>query len=149
MSPTAWLRRPVPDVNEQVQHVWHWDLCSRRDLTLSRMSLRQELAPVRRPGGPTEDDVEMLLLAFEELASNGLRHGRGPVTATVSATSTGWLIDVSDADATRSPAPAIDRDPAQGGLGLHLIVALSSTHGWSVQGGRKHVWACLPRASVA
>jgi anti-sigma regulatory factor (Ser/Thr protein kinase) len=113
------------------------------------MSLRRELAPVRRSGGPTEDDVEMLLLAFEELASNGLRHGRAPVTATVSATSTGWLIDVSDADATLCPAPPVDRDPAQGGLGLHLVMALSSTHGWSVAAGRKHVWACMPRTSVA
>jgi hypothetical protein len=113
------------------------------------MSLRQELTFSRYPVAPDEDDVETLLLAYEELASNGLRHGRAPVTATVSDTSTGWLIDVSDADGTHSPAPAVDRDPAEGGLGLHLIVALSSTHGWSVQGGRKHVWACLPRASVA
>jgi anti-sigma regulatory factor (Ser/Thr protein kinase) len=149
MSPTPWLRRPVPDVDEGTLRVWHWELRSRRDLTTSRISLRQELTSSRRSAGPTEDEVEMLLLAFEELASNGLRHGRAPVTATVSATPTGWLIDVSDADSTRCPAPAVDRDPAQGGLGLHMVVALSSTHGWSVHAGRKHVWACLPRASVA
>ena len=145
MSPTPWLRRPVPDVDERTR-AWHWELRSRRDLTTSRMSLRRELASTRPSA---EDDVETLLLAYEELASNGLRHGRAPVTATVSATSTGWLIDVSDADATRSPAPPVDRDPAQGGLGLHLVVALSSMHGWSVHAGRKHVWACLPRPSVA
>jgi anti-sigma regulatory factor (Ser/Thr protein kinase) len=139
----------VPDVDEGTLRVWHWELRSRRDLTTSRISLRQELTSSRRSAGPTEDEVEMLLLAFEELASNGLRHGRAPVTATVSATPTGWLIDVSDADSTRCPAPAVDRDPAQGGLGLHMVVALSSTHGWSVHAGRKHVWACLPRASVA
>jgi hypothetical protein len=69
----------------------------------------------------------------------GLAFGRGR----------GWLIGVSDAAATRSPAPPVDRDPAQGGLGLHLVVALSSTHGRSVRGDRKHVWACLPRQPVA
>lgn len=149
MNGTPWRRRPLPKLDEQAQRVWHRELRSRRDLSTSRMSLRQELASSRHPAAPPEHELETLLLAYEELASNGLRHGRAPVTATVCATSTGWLIDVSDADATRSPTPAIDRDPAEGGLGLHLIVALSSTHGWSVQGGRKHVWACLPRTSVA
>jgi anti-sigma regulatory factor (Ser/Thr protein kinase) len=146
MSGTPWRRRPVPNVDEQALRVWNWELRSKRDLTTSRLSLRHELASTWRSA---EDDVERLLLAYEELASNGLRHGRAPVTATVAATPTGWLIDVSDADATRSPAPPIDRDPAEGGLGLHLVVALSSTHGWSVHAGRKHVWACLPRPSVA
>jgi anti-sigma regulatory factor (Ser/Thr protein kinase) len=139
----------VPKVDAKALRVWNYELHSRRDLTMSRMSLRHELASSPSPAGPADDDVEMLLLAFEELASNGLRHGRAPVTATISATSTGWLIDVSDADAARSPAPPVDRDPAQGGLGLHLVVALSTTHGWSVTAGRKHVWASLPRAAVA
>jgi two-component sensor histidine kinase len=146
MSTTTWLRRPVPDVDDHVLHVWHWELRSSADLTASRMSLREELLGSARTH---EDDVDLLLLAFEELASNGLRHGRPPVTATVSATPTGWLVDVSDADSIHCPTPAVDRDPAFGGLGLHLVVGLSSTHGWSVRSGRKHVWACVPRASVA
>jgi hypothetical protein len=41
--------------------------------------------------------------------------------------------------------PAVDRDPSEGGLGLHLIVELSSEHGWYVSGECKHVWALLPR----
>ncbi len=149
MSATSWLRRPVPDVNDRALRVWHWELRTSRDLTGARMSLRQELLSARGNARTDEDDADLLLLAFEELASNGLRHGRPPVTATVSATSTGWLIDVSDADATHRPAPAVDRDPAYGGLGLHLVVGLSTTRGWSVRSGRKHVWACVPRASVA
>jgi two-component sensor histidine kinase len=147
MSTTSWLRRSVPDLDDHVLREWHWELRSSGDLTTARMSLREELLG---DGARThEDDVDLLLLAFEELASNGLRHGRPPVTATVSATPTGWLIDVSDADATRYPMPAVDRDPAYGGLGLHLVRGLSTTHGWSVRSGRKHVWACVPRASVA
>jgi hypothetical protein len=149
MSSTSWLRRPVPDVDDRALRLWHWELRSSGDLTASRMSLRQELLPAGDSAHTHEDDVDLLLLAFEELASNGLRHGRPPVTAAVSATPTGWLIDVSDADATHWPTPAVDRDPAYGGLGLHLVVGLSTTHGWSVRSGRKHVWACVPRASVA
>jgi len=148
MSTTSWLRRPVPDVNDRALHVWHWELRSSRELTGARMSLRQELLSARGGARTHEDDADLLLLAFEELASNGLRHGRPPVTATVSATPAGWLIDVSDADAGQLPAPAVDRDPAYGGLGLHLVLGLSTTHGWSVHSGRKHVWACVPRASV-
>jgi hypothetical protein len=147
MSSTSWLRRPVPDLDDHVLRVWHWELRSSGDLTASRRSLRDEL--LGGSGCTHEDDVDLLLLAFEELASNGLRHGRPPVTATVSATPTGWLIDVSDTDATRCPTPAVDRDPAYGGLGLHLVAGLSTTHGWSVCSGRKHVWACVPRASAA
>jgi anti-sigma regulatory factor (Ser/Thr protein kinase) len=145
MSTTSWLPRPVPDLDDHVLRVWHWELRSSGQLTAARRSLREELLG----GGTHEDDVGLLLLAFEELASNGLRHGRPPVSATVSATPTGWLIDVSDADGTRCPTPAVDRDPALGGLGLHLVMGLSSTHGWSVHSGRKHVWACVPRPSVA
>jgi hypothetical protein len=42
------------------------------------------------------------------------------------------------------PVPAVGRDPAQGGLGLHLVARLSVAHGWYVDDGAKHVWACLP-----
>src|SRR5829696_5359920 len=38
------------------------------------------------------------------------------------------------------------RDPASGGLGLHLVARLSVAHGWYVDDGFKHVWACLPTA---
>ena len=42
------------------------------------------------------------------------------------------------------PAPAVDRDPAKGGMGLHLVAELAVAHGWYVDGMAKHVWACLP-----
>jgi two-component sensor histidine kinase len=146
---TPWARRKLPDLAGQATRVWSWELRSSRDLTQARMSFRSDL----RSGGAHApihpDDVDVLLLTFEELASNGLRHGRPPVWVTISAIAAGWLIDVSDADPTRSPTPAIDRDPADGGLGLHLVVDLSTTHGWAVSPGRKHVWACVPRAAVA
>ena len=96
------------------------------------------------PATPRTRPRERLVLAFDELASNALRHGEAPVVATVVAGSGGWLIDVSDRAPESMPAPAVDRDPAQGGMGLHLVARLSVAHGWYVDGGAKHVWACLP-----
>jgi hypothetical protein len=70
-------------------------------------------------------------------AGAGLRRTRvqrapareSPVVATVVAGSGGWLLDVSDRAPGRMPAPAVDRDPAQGGMGLHLVARLSVAHG--------------------
>jgi hypothetical protein len=60
----------------------------------------------------------------------------------VSATGTGWLLEVIDAAGHTAPAPAIDRDAALGGLGLYLVARLSSAHGWApADAGRKVVWA--------
>jgi anti-sigma regulatory factor (Ser/Thr protein kinase) len=149
MSRSPWAARPTPHLDGGAARVWTWELRSRRDLTLSRIALREDLQSAAGTNGVAQDDVDRLLLAYEELASNGLRHGRSPVQATVTATATGWLIDVSDAATTASPVPAVDRDPALGGMGLHLVAHLSSTQGWAVRSGRKHVWACVPRLTLA
>jgi anti-sigma regulatory factor (Ser/Thr protein kinase) len=92
----------------------------------------------------TEDARDGLLLVFEELASNALRHGGGDVRALVVAGPGGWLLDLSDEAPDSPPIPAINRDPALGGMGLHLIVQLSTAYGWEQRPGRKHVWARLP-----
>ena len=107
-------------------------------------ALRSRLGVVGFPP-PDEDTAgERLVLAFDELASNALRHGEAPVVATVVAGSGGWLLDVSDRAPETMPSPAVNRDPAKGGLGLHLVARLSVAHGWYVDQGSKHVWACLP-----
>ena len=67
---------------------------------------------------------------FEELASNALRHGGGDVRALVVAGPSGWLLDLSDEAPERPPVPAVDRDPALGGMGLHLVAQLSTDYGW-------------------
>ena len=51
---------------------------------------------------------------------------------------------MSDRAPETMPSPAVGRDPAKGGLGLHLVARLSVAHGWYVDEGNKHVWACLP-----
>src|SRR3954451_12425315 len=139
MSRLAWPLRPLPDGRGEV---WRWDLGTVAELPAARAALRGRLGGA----GFVDDDPcgEQVVLAFDELASNALRHGESPVVATVVAGSGGWLLDVSDRAAHVMPAPAVDRDPSQGGLGLHLVARLSVAHGWYVDGSCKHVWACLP-----
>ena len=141
MGRLAWPVRPLPDGRGEV---WRWHLGALAQLPAARAGLRNRLVDV----GPAHDDSdragEQLILAFDELASNALRHGESPVVATVVAGSGGWLIDVSDRAPETMPAPVVDRDPAQGGMGLQLVAKLSVAHGWYVDAGAKHVWACLP-----
>jgi anti-sigma regulatory factor (Ser/Thr protein kinase) len=141
MGRLAWPLRPLPDGRGEV---WRWDLGTVAELPSARAGLRSRLGDVGFPPDGENTAGERLVLAFDELASNALRHGESPVVATVVAGSGGWLLDVSDRAPETMPAPAVDRDPAQGGLGLHLVARLSVAHGWYVDGGAKHVWACLP-----
>lgn len=140
MSDPGWplLAPPRPT---GVWASWNWELRHPKDLTRYRRRLRDEALPAGWGGGDAhESAVERLLLAFEELTSNGVRHGLPPVWTTVTGARTGWLIDVTDADPQDAPVPAVDRDPAFGGLGLHLIARLCASHGWAPEDGRKHVW---------
>jgi len=90
----------------------------------------------------SQDAVERLLLVYEELGSNALRHGRGPVRMVLTAFDRYWLLVVSDAAADVPPLPATDRDAAEGGLGLYLVARVCGAHGWTQgEDGRKHVWA--------
>ena len=147
MSEQSWEQRPLPDTTGRAETVWEWQVSRPAELTAARCLLRDDLAGDALPEGADADDVYRLLLAFEEIASNGLRHGGPPVMVTVTGTADGWLISVSDARPDRPPTPAVDRDPAFGGLGLHLIARLCAGHGWAVIGRRKHVWACVTPAA--
>jgi anti-sigma regulatory factor (Ser/Thr protein kinase) len=140
-----WVEGPPPVVDPQVAARRGWPLSTPGKLTQLRMQLRDEVLAAGDLGTAHEEDVDWLLLAFEELVSNGLRHGRAPVEVTVLTAADGWLIDVTDAAIEQPPTPATGRDPANGGLGLHLVARLSATHGWSVEASRKHVWAYIRR----
>jgi anti-sigma regulatory factor (Ser/Thr protein kinase) len=116
------------------------------DLTMLRSELHRQVIRARPPQIIAED-VDRLLITFEELASNGLRHGRHPIRVTVTQDATGWLVDVSDGAPDSPPSLAVGRDPAEGGLGLYLIARLSSAYGWWINGTRKHVWALVRPAT--
>lgn len=149
MDAPAWTRRPLPTPRGDQLPPWNWELGRAADLSASRTELRTKVLDAGVPPGDIDDDVERLLLAYEELASNGFRHGQAPVRAEVTAAADGWLIDVTDTATDHVPAPAADRDPAHGGLGLYLISRLCSTYGWSVTAGRKHVWGYVQTAAFA
>jgi anti-sigma regulatory factor (Ser/Thr protein kinase) len=140
MARLSWPLRPPPDRRGEV---WRFELATVAQLPAARAALRDRLDAGAAPPDGGETSGERLVLAFDELASNALRHGRIPVVATVVAGGDGWLLDVSDRAPDAGPTPAIDRDPAQGGLGLHLVARMAAAHGWFVDGGRKHVWARL------
>ncbi len=137
----SWPLRPLPDGRGEV---WRWDLRALGELPAARAGLRARLGHAGFPPVDEDESGEQLVMAFDELASNALRHGESPVVATVVAGTGGWLLDVSDRAPEVMPAPAVGRDPAQGGMGLHLVARLSVAHGWYVDAGTKHVWACLP-----
>ena len=115
-----------------------WDLESVAELPVVRAEVRAHL------GGPHQADLrDRLVLALDEMASNALRHGGGRVRATVRPLANAWLIEVRDGAPGPPPAPAVARDPSEGGLGLYLIAELATDHGWYVTAGAKHVWAVL------
>ena len=153
MTASPWAHRAPPLRGTQSALVGRWSPGPLAELTLSRQALRAALHDGARPAAAAEGAVQRLLLAFEELASNALRHGRLPVEVTVTRTGRSWLLEVSDAAGDHAPTPAADRDPALGGLGLPLVARISAAHGWTVAGGRKVVWASLdltrPEASDA
>lgn len=119
-----------------------WELRDVAELPRVRAELRRHADC----SGPMDPDlVDQLILALDEMASNALRHGGGHVEATVRLARDAYLLEVSDSATSAPPAPAVGRDPSEGGLGLYLIAELSTQHGWYVGNGRKHVWALLPR----
>lgn len=139
----AWPLRPLPDGRGEV---WRWDLAGLAELPAARAALRGRLEDAGFPPDAEDCSSEEFVLAFDELASNALRHGETPVVATVVAGTGGWLLDVSDRAPDALPAPVVDRDPAHGGMGLQLVARLSVERGWYVDTDTKHVWACLPTA---
>jgi anti-sigma regulatory factor (Ser/Thr protein kinase) len=143
MDTALWARMPAPNPTVGPDAVWQGEPATAAELTHLRRQLRADLRGGRLPAG--DDEGERLLLAFEELTSNGLRHGGPPVRVAVTAADGRWLLEVSDTATDRPPVPPADRDAAHGGLGLNMVARLSGAHGWAVDGDRKTVWASIAR----
>lgn len=139
----AWPVSPPP---EHVV-VWSHDLAGIRDLAPARTDLREHLRSAGHTEGDALDEVaERILLAADELTSNGVRHGNPPVALALATTNTpsSYLLMVTDRAAGRAPTPDPGRDPVDGGLGLIIIATYASAHGWWPDGETKRVWALLP-----
>jgi anti-sigma regulatory factor (Ser/Thr protein kinase) len=137
----AWPSSPPPPAGDG----WHWELGHVSELPRVRAQLRRGLAERSRGDAAAVELDEAVILAFDEMASNALRHGGGGVRARVQQTSDAWLIEVRDSAPLSPPQPAVGRDPSQGGLGLYLIAEMANDHGWHLADGQKSVWALLPR----
>ena len=125
--------------------VLSWQLRDIAELPRVRAELRRHTKAAEGDGPAHADLRDQLILALDEMASNALRHGGGDVQAAVLMTAEAYLIEVSDQAAASPPAPAVGRDPSEGGLGLYLIAEMATAHGWYVNNRHKHVWAPLPR----
>jgi anti-sigma regulatory factor (Ser/Thr protein kinase) len=137
----SWPSAPPPPAGDG----WHWEVGHVAELPRIRAQLRRDLA-TESDGDPAAEELdEAVVLAFDEMASNALRHGGGGVRARVQRTPDAWLIEVRDSAASTPPRPAVGRDPSQGGLGLYLIAEMADDHGWHLADGQKAVWALLPR----
>jgi signal transduction histidine kinase len=145
MTEPTWAPLPRPAPGSSAARLGRWEPATPADLTHLRLQLSSALHDGARPPRTTAEAVDDLLLVVEELVSNALRHGRPPVVVELHTTDEGWLLDVSDAAPAVPPVTAVGRDAAQGGLGLFLVARLSTAHGWTVQEGRKHVWARIGR----
>ena len=124
---------------------WQWELSQISQLPKVRAELRRGLADASSDDPRAAELDEAVVLAFDEMASNALRHGGGGVQARVRRTAQAWLVEVRDEAAGQPPQPAVGRDPSQGGLGLYLIAEMADAHGWHQANGLKSVWALLPR----
>jgi len=143
MTVPPWAHRAPPTRLRDSSTVGRWRPVTPAGITAARRQLSVALHDGARPAGAAEGAVELLLLAFEELTSNALRHGRLPIEVAVTHLGPCWLLEVSDGAADRPPAPAVGRDPASGGLGLPLVATICADHGWTVAGDRKVVWATM------
>lgn len=128
---------------------WHWDLTSLSELPAVRADVRRHLTDDEvQPTAPDGEAAERMVLALDELASNGLRHGSKPVGLRVCPLPDHWLVDVTDAAVGAPPSPDPGRPAGQGGYGLFVIAAYAAGYGWVAERECTHVWALLPRVVV-
>jgi hypothetical protein len=138
---SPWPVRPAPRPGRTR---WQRSLSTPDEATRMRKDLRGQLLHGSSTRECSRGAGEDLLLAFEELTSNALRHGTGAVDVTIAPTAAGWLLVVDDEAPDQPPLRTVGRDPALGGMGLAMVASLSLDHGWHAGHGRKSVWAELP-----
>lgn len=84
-----------------------------------------------------------VLLAVSELVTNAVQHAPGPCTLELGVDAESVLVAVSDGTRT-IPAPSAPRLIGQGGLGLHLLIALAGEINTQVREDGKTVSILVP-----
>src|SRR3954464_8075213 len=111
----SWRQEPPPEPGPDAATLGRWTPVGVAELTADRLRLPAAPPDGARPARADETAVEKLPLVFEELVSNALRHGRPPVTVSLTTSDRTWLLEVSDAAGDRPPAAAGGRGPRPGG----------------------------------
>ncbi|KMS69112.1 serine/threonine protein phosphatase [Streptomyces viridochromogenes] len=113
----------------------------KRHVPEARAQIRRILKDWALDGELTHD----VATVATELVTNAVRHCRvthAQVEVTVSIRGCGLLVEVSDPDRGKVPAPRTDSTPLRdGGRGLTLIAALASRWGHELRPFTKCVWA--------
>ncbi|WP_439659805.1 ATP-binding protein [Lentzea sp. HUAS TT2] len=90
----------------------------------------------------SEDLTDDAQLVVTELVSNGIDHGEGPITLTVSRKAAGMLVEVHDKSPRMPQLRPVDPSSARG-RGMQLVQALSVRWGTTPRTDGKVVWAQL------
>ena len=103
---------------------------------------RQVVRDAASSWGLSEDLSDDAQLVVTELVSNGIDHGEGPITLTVSRKADGMLVEVHDESPKEPQLRPVDPSSARG-RGMQLVQALSVRWGTTPGDDGKVVWAEL------
>jgi anti-sigma regulatory factor (Ser/Thr protein kinase) len=103
---------------------------------------RQVVRDAATSWGLPEDLTDDAQLVVTELVSNGIDHGEGLITLTVSRRDSGMLVEVHDESPKQPQVRPVDPSSARG-RGMQLVKALSARWGTTPDGRGKVVWAEL------
>ena len=115
-----------------------------RPETLTVPSVPRSVAAVRRFAvtacvGCPDEVRDTVALLVSEVATNALVHGNGDVEVSVRVCQGRLRVEVSDGSST-APQPRSADPEAEGGRGLALVDALSSSWGTELTASGKTVW---------
>jgi anti-sigma regulatory factor (Ser/Thr protein kinase) len=103
---------------------------------------RQVVRDAAATWGLSEDLADDAQLVVTELVSNGIDHGEGLITLTVSRKADGMLVEVHDESPKQPQVRPVDPSSARG-RGMQLVQALSVRWGTTPGVSGKVVWAEL------
>lgn len=146
-------RRPAPPPSAPGELLGTWTLTRAEELAGLRRSTTEALRPQRTDGsgGDGLRDDQLLLLILSELATNALKYGSQPITASVHDQDDGWFVEVRDANWRTPPGRRPHDDARPGGHGLRILDTATTDWGWypGPDAGVKRVWAVVPRTGNA